>query len=59
MNYLCGVCHEQVSIKVKANKYVSIMCKNCGITIIYPDGFIVSKTKEQFLDWKKQNGTQG
>lgn len=58
MNYLCGFCKEPVSIKVKPNKYVSIMCKNCGMEIIYPDGYICYKTKEQYMEWK-QNGIQG
>lgn len=59
MNYLCGFCREPVSLRARPEKFVTIMCKNCGMTIIYTDGHIVYKTKEQYLEWKeKQNGIQ-
>jgi len=52
MNFVCGKCSGTLSTRIKSNRWVTLKC-DCEITIIYFDGCIKTKTKEQYLEWKR------
>jgi hypothetical protein len=51
----CPKCQEYVTIK-DTEEFLSIKC-NCEMIIIYPDKFIVRKTKKEYIpNYKEKKG---
>ena len=57
MNLKCNECNGSVSTRIKAQRWVTLKC-DCKIVIIYFDGCIKEKTKDQYDAWKKERGFQ-
>jgi len=53
MNYVCKKCDGGISIRIKPERWVTMKCK-CEITIIYFDGCIKTKTKDEYLEFKRR-----
>ena len=53
MDMICNNCKGSISIRVNPFKWTTLKCI-CKITIIYVEGGIVTKTKEQYLEFKKK-----
>lgn len=52
MDLKCKDCNHSVSIRVKAGYWITLKC-DCKMIIIYFDGVIKIKTKEEYLEWKR------
>jgi len=57
MDFICAKCNGSISTRVKSQRWITLKCR-CEITIIYFDGCIKTKTKEQYLNWKKEKNMQ-
>jgi len=53
MGLICKKCDGDISLRVKAERWITMKCL-CEITIIYFDGCIKTKTKQEYLDFKKK-----
>lgn len=52
LNIICKKCRSDISTRVKPERWITFMC-DCEINIIYFDGCMKTKTKQEYLDWKK------
>jgi len=53
LNYKCAKCGGSISVRVKAERWITLKC-DCEITIIYFDGCIKIKSREQYEGWKRK-----
>lgn len=54
MHFVCKRCGQDISIRIVKYDFVTMMCRNCGIFIIYFNGNMIWKSKEDYLKWKRQ-----
>lgn len=61
MQLLCGKCKCDLSTRIKPYRFITFMCRNCGILIVYVDGTILYKTKQEYIKWRntKTNAVTG
>jgi DNA-directed RNA polymerase subunit RPC12/RpoP len=53
MSGYCLACKQELTARIKTN-YTTLLCKKCGMYIIYNDGGVFTITKEEYLK-KKQH----